>query len=184
MQPVSPVIPGENIAEIIVAEHQPEYGNLPVIALSGGVILSRWKLSEKERLTIAETGDLYLFMHTFGKPVTPVMLQVERPEIAVTVQSEPASDDGDEGDVQFIVCVQDSPRQRELAAEFDLNLVESECAECQMKVVYSDALKDKVTAENLPTVCVQCADKLTSHGVVLPETQKELERVINASQSV
>ena len=81
MKPVSPVIPNETHDEIIVAENQDEYQNLPCIPLTGGVILTRWKLSDEEKKIVAETGDIYLYLWTFGKPVAPVLLQVEKPEI-------------------------------------------------------------------------------------------------------
>lgn len=81
MKPISPVIPNESHKEIIVAEHQDEYQNLPSIRLDDGSILSRWKLTDEERQTVAETGDIYLVMQTFGKPVTPVMLLAEKPMI-------------------------------------------------------------------------------------------------------
>ncbi len=80
MKPVSPVIPDENLNEIIIAENQPEYQNLPALQCGDGVILTRWKLTDEERRIVAETGDVYLYMHTFGQPVTPVLLQVEKPE--------------------------------------------------------------------------------------------------------
>lgn len=81
MMPVSPVIPDENHKEVIVAEDQEQYQNLPSISLSDGSILTRWKLSDEEIKIVAETGDIYLHMLTFGKPVTPVLLMVEKPEI-------------------------------------------------------------------------------------------------------
>ena len=80
MHPVSPVIPDENHNEIIVAEHQDEYENLPSIPIENG-ILTRWKLSDEEKAIVAETGDVYLFMLTFGKPVTPIMLTVDKPAL-------------------------------------------------------------------------------------------------------
>lgn len=81
MIPVSPVIPNENHKEIIIAEHQDEYGNLPSIRLADGSILTRWKLSDEEKAVVVETGDVYLIMQTFGKPVTPVQLIAERPNV-------------------------------------------------------------------------------------------------------
>lgn len=81
MKPVSPVIPGENFEEIIVAEHQDEYGNLPSISCGNGVILTRWELSDEEIETIAVTKSVWLYMHSFGRPVTPISLQVEPPGI-------------------------------------------------------------------------------------------------------
>lgn len=84
MKPVSPVIPTSDLKEIKVAEHQPEYGTLPVVDCGDGVILSRWKLTDEEKQVVAETGDIYIFMHTFGQPVMPILLQVEMPEVSAT----------------------------------------------------------------------------------------------------
>lgn len=81
MIPVSPVIPNAEASEVVVAEHQPEYQNLPSILLEGGVILCRWKLDEREREIVASTGDIYLFQWRGQNPVTPMFLQVEVPEI-------------------------------------------------------------------------------------------------------
>lgn len=83
MKPVSPVIPGENHQEVIVAEHQDEYQNLPSIQLRDG-ILCRWELSEEEKQIVAETGSIYLQLLTFGQPVQPHLLFVEKPELKFT----------------------------------------------------------------------------------------------------
>ncbi len=87
MQPVSPVIPNQKHDEIIVAENQDEYLNLPSIRLADQSILTRWKLTDEEKKIVAETGDVYLIMQTFGKPVTPVMMQVEKPQIVYPSQN-------------------------------------------------------------------------------------------------
>ncbi len=79
MKPVSPVIPTADLPETLVAEKQPEYQTLPVIQCGNGILLARWKLSEDEKKTIAETGDLYVFIWTFGNPVQPLYLQVTQP---------------------------------------------------------------------------------------------------------
>jgi hypothetical protein len=87
MKPVSPVIPNENHKEVVVAEHQDEYQNLPAIFLGDGSILTRWQLTEEEKQHVLETGDVYLQMYTFGKPVTPVLLMAKKPKIIYEEQS-------------------------------------------------------------------------------------------------
>lgn len=87
MKPTSPVIPNETHSEIIVAEHQDEYQNLPSIRLADESILTRWKLTEEEKKIVGETGNIYLIMKTFGKPVMPVMIQVEQPKIVYPSQN-------------------------------------------------------------------------------------------------
>jgi len=96
MRPVSPVIPNENHPEVIVAEHQDEYQNLPSIPLKDG-ILTRWELTEEERKLVAETGNIWLEMLTFGRPVTPIMMYAEQPQI---VYSQPTEENNDGNNLQ------------------------------------------------------------------------------------
>ena len=80
MKAESPVIPGENWAEIIIAKDQDEYENLPAIVLENGkAILCRFVFSEEEKQQIAETGNLYLTIWTFGKPMQPILPQTDKP---------------------------------------------------------------------------------------------------------
>lgn len=69
MKPVSPVILGSKFPEAIIAEHQDEYGNLPAISLDGGdKIVTRWHM---------------MWMWTFRRPVTPVLIEVDVPQLEV-----------------------------------------------------------------------------------------------------
>lgn len=79
MIPVSPVIPKTDLREVIIAEHQDEYQNLPVIPLSDGRIVSRWKLTDEEKRIAFETGDIYVYLLPCGAPITPHLLSVEKP---------------------------------------------------------------------------------------------------------
>lgn len=72
MNPQSPVVPGENIPEVIYAKDQPEYLPLPTIHRTNGEVLSRWKLTWRERLRILWTGNLYLTVCTFNNPLQPL----------------------------------------------------------------------------------------------------------------
>lgn len=80
MKPISPVVPGKQLKEIVLAEHQDEYQNLPVVECGGGVLLSRWELTDDEKKFIAEHGYLYLWNWTFGQPLQPVVITAEEPE--------------------------------------------------------------------------------------------------------
>ncbi|HEX8289811.1 MAG TPA: hypothetical protein VF556_17650 [Pyrinomonadaceae bacterium] len=82
MEIASPVIPGEDHEERIIAKDQPQYLPLPVIELGGGVMIARWTLNEEERRVVAETGNIYMIMLTFNNPVMPHTLFVEKPNIA------------------------------------------------------------------------------------------------------
>lgn len=81
MKPVSPVIPG--VEETKIAEHQEEYETLPAIVTGDGVVISRWRLSFRERLVAMINGDIYLHQSTYGQTVQPVYMEVDEPRIRV-----------------------------------------------------------------------------------------------------
>ena len=81
MRPVLPIIPGEKLPTTVYAENQPEYKPLPVFKDSDGAVLSRWKLSWRERLRVLFSGNIYLWVLTFNCPLQPVMLQIEKPRM-------------------------------------------------------------------------------------------------------
>lgn len=81
MRPVLPIIPGEDLPTTVYAENQPEYKPLPVWKDSDGTVLSRWKLSWRERLRVLFSGDIYLWVSTFNHPLQPVTLQVDKPQM-------------------------------------------------------------------------------------------------------
>lgn len=84
MKPISPVIPGLEEYEIKIAENQPEYETLSALPIDDGQrIISRWRLTLRERLTLLLNGDLYLHTWTFGSPLQPVYLEVTEPELLV-----------------------------------------------------------------------------------------------------
>lgn len=70
MKPVSPVIPGTNNQEVIIAEHQEEYQNLPSIITKDG-ILCRWELEPHEKALLEENGKIYFWQVTFGQEAQP-----------------------------------------------------------------------------------------------------------------
>lgn len=86
MRPVSPVIPGDTgQAEIIIAETQDEYGNLPALISPEGVITTRWELTEEEKAFVAKHGWIYLEQHTFHNPVQPISLWAGSPSAYATL---------------------------------------------------------------------------------------------------
>lgn len=77
MNIVNEVLPGA--AQVVYAEHQPEYLPLPSIRYPGnpqGPVTSRWSFTEEERRAIADGADLYLTLLTFHQPLQPVLMQV------------------------------------------------------------------------------------------------------------
>ena len=81
MKPVSPVLPGQ--PEVVYAKDQPQYNLLPAIKGIDGMVITRWKLSWKERLIVLLNGDIYLQVLTFNRPLQPVKLSVEPPELMI-----------------------------------------------------------------------------------------------------
>jgi hypothetical protein len=80
MKSLSPVVPGFEDQEVVYAKDQPEYEPLPALLIDGGeTVITRWRLSWRERLSILFRGDLYLWVYTFRRPLQPVLLQTEKP---------------------------------------------------------------------------------------------------------
>lgn len=87
MKPVSPIIPGESLPITVYAQNQPEYKPLPVWKDRDGAVLSRWRLSWRERLRVLFSGNVYLWMLTFNHPLQPIMLQVDKPQVTNNEES-------------------------------------------------------------------------------------------------
>lgn len=89
MKAVSPVIPGENWREVKIAEHQDEFATVPAIPLNnGGQLLSRWELTDEEITTIIKTRSIYFYQWTGGRPMQPVCLTTERPQLRELTESD------------------------------------------------------------------------------------------------
>lgn len=83
MKPVTPIVPGWRLPVTNFAKGQDEYLTLPGWR-SGGEresVLSRWRLTWRERLKILCTGNLYLWLATFGMPLQPVLPTVDKPTV-------------------------------------------------------------------------------------------------------
>lgn len=63
-------------ANTVYAEHQDPYRPLPAFydEKANGRVVSCWSLSFRERLRLLITGEVWLTMLTFGKPLQPVKL--------------------------------------------------------------------------------------------------------------
>ena len=64
---------------IIFAEDQDEYLNLPAHRASDGVVTSCWGMSWKERLHVLFTGKVYTQLLTFNTALTPQAVYVKDP---------------------------------------------------------------------------------------------------------
>ena len=83
MKPVTPIIPGIELPEIVFAKDQPEYIPLPAFRDDGGAVLTRWSLTWGERIRVFLSGNLWLTVLTFGRPLQPLKLEAIPPNIAV-----------------------------------------------------------------------------------------------------
>jgi hypothetical protein len=81
MKPQTPIIPGHDLPITKYAEYQDQYQTLPAFWQNDGTVLTRWRLTWKERLIAFLRGDLYLFISTGNDPLQPILLQVERPAV-------------------------------------------------------------------------------------------------------
>lgn len=79
MHSISPVYTEELVpCEQVIALDQPEY--LPLVTLSvaefGNSCLVRFELTDAERLLIADGADLVIAEILFGRPYTPIAIEV------------------------------------------------------------------------------------------------------------
>ncbi|MBZ0268047.1 hypothetical protein K8I85_07820 [bacterium] len=67
----------------VYAEHQPQYQNLPAHRFPGaeGRLACCWRLSWRERLRVLVTGYIWHEVLTFGQPLQPQLLSVEKPKM-------------------------------------------------------------------------------------------------------
>lgn len=85
MKPVQPIVKGFEHLEVVYAKDQPEYLPLPALPLNlGNLILTRWRLTWRERIRIFFHGDLYLQVHTFRNPLQPLLPSVTAPKVEAT----------------------------------------------------------------------------------------------------
>ena len=63
------------------AENQPEYLPLPAFKDENGVVICCWKLSFRERIKILFTGNMWLSLLSFNKPLTPHRIAVDKSDM-------------------------------------------------------------------------------------------------------
>ena len=70
-------------ANAVFGANQPEYTPLPAERVGNpetGQINTCWELSPEEIKRVQETGKIYLGVLTFGQPLQPVIMSVDKPE--------------------------------------------------------------------------------------------------------
>lgn len=67
----------------VFAENQNEYISLPALKLDTpkGEVVTCWRLSFRERITVLFSGKIWMCLWSFNKPLTPSMLSVDRKEL-------------------------------------------------------------------------------------------------------
>lgn len=70
-------------ANVVYGANQPEYIPLPAEKRPGcsGEIVTCWELNQNEMKIIQETGKIWLSVLTFGQPLQPVLLTIDKPDV-------------------------------------------------------------------------------------------------------
>ena len=60
---------------VVLAEHQPQYQPLPIVRILGpeGRVISKWTLTDEERMAIAAGADLFIEQLTFNEYFQPIL---------------------------------------------------------------------------------------------------------------
>ena len=70
-------------ANVVFGANQPEYMPLPAERVGkpeNGQIITCWALSPDELKKVQETGQIYVSLLTFGQPLQPVLVSVDKPD--------------------------------------------------------------------------------------------------------
>ena len=86
MTPVSPVLPRSaelpsELRTTVWAKHQSQYNSLPAIVSSRetGRTTTRFRLTWRERWKLLFSGNLFVQVLTFGRPLMPIKPMVNEP---------------------------------------------------------------------------------------------------------
>lgn len=87
MEPMQDIVPGVSPFELAnsgfefveFAQNQPQYRTLPSLCDEEGRVVTRWKLSWRERLSILFGGSLWLVVLTFHQPLQPLTVSASCP---------------------------------------------------------------------------------------------------------
>ncbi len=64
---------------IVIAENQDEYNSLPALVSEDGAVTCCFQLDEAEIKQVKETGEIWLTVLTFGRPLQPINTSVLDP---------------------------------------------------------------------------------------------------------
>lgn len=68
---------------IVIAENQPEYENLPALAQTNGIITFCMQLDDQEVEKIVSEGVANITVLNFGGPVQPIAVATDKPELPI-----------------------------------------------------------------------------------------------------
>ncbi len=63
---VDPSLVPEGSRAVVIAEHQDEYRDLPSIHTPDGQVITRWTLTDEERLRVLAGEDIYITLLSHG----------------------------------------------------------------------------------------------------------------------
>jgi hypothetical protein len=72
---VDPALVPDGSRAIVIAEHQAEYQDLPSIRTPDGQVITRWSLTDEERLKVLGGEDIYITLLSHG-PINPLFATV------------------------------------------------------------------------------------------------------------
>jgi hypothetical protein len=73
---VNPALVPDGSRAVVIAEHQTnDYRELPSIRTPDGQVITRWTLSDEERLAIVRGEDIYITLLSYG-PINPLFATV------------------------------------------------------------------------------------------------------------
>lgn len=72
---VDPLLVPEGSKAVVIAEHQDEYRDLPSIRTPDGQVITRWTLTDQERLAVSMGEDIYITLLSHG-PINPLFATV------------------------------------------------------------------------------------------------------------
>lgn len=72
---VDPALVPEGSKAVVIAEHQDAYRDLPSIRTPAGQVITRWKLSELERVMVMGGEDIFVTILSPG-PIQPLFVNV------------------------------------------------------------------------------------------------------------
>jgi hypothetical protein len=72
---VNPALVPAGSRAVVIAEHQPEYRDLPSVRTPNGYVITRWSLTDEERKRILLGEDVYITLLSHG-PINPLFATV------------------------------------------------------------------------------------------------------------